>query len=69
LLKRTHRQRRRQVPYLIFFVGDTTYTVSATIENLTISYAVAKGGDGGTGAGRVLDLHGPDPNLAGHAAR
>jgi hypothetical protein len=33
--------------YRVFFVGDTTDTVSATIENLTISHALAKGGDGG----------------------
>ena len=37
--------------FRVFFVGDTTDTVSATIENLTISHALAKGGDGGAGSG------------------
>jgi hypothetical protein len=35
--------------FRVFFVGDTAHTVSATIENLTISHALAKGGDGGSG--------------------
>src|SRR6516225_8623257 len=35
--------------FRVFFVGDTTHSVSATIENLTISHALAKGGDGGGG--------------------
>src|SRR6516225_207405 len=35
--------------FRVFFVGDTTDTVAATIENLTISQALAKGGNGGTG--------------------
>jgi len=29
--------------FRVFFVGDTTHTVSATIENLTIRHALAKG--------------------------
>ena len=36
--------------YRVFFVGDTSDTVKAKIENLTISHAVAKGGDGGDGS-------------------
>ena len=35
--------------FRVFFVGDTTDAISATIENLMISHALAKGGDGGTG--------------------
>jgi hypothetical protein len=33
--------------FRVFFVGDTTGTLSATIENLTISHGLAKGGNGG----------------------
>jgi hypothetical protein len=36
--------------FRVFFVGDASHNVSATIENLTISHALAKGGDGGSGA-------------------
>ena len=46
--------------FRVFFVGDTTDTVSATIENLTISHAVAKGGNGGDGA----HAGGPGPDSA-----
>jgi hypothetical protein len=35
--------------FRVFFVGDTTDPVSGTIENLTISHALARGGDGGNG--------------------
>jgi len=35
--------------FRVFFVGDTADTISATIENLTISHALAKGGNGGNG--------------------
>jgi hypothetical protein len=33
----------------VFFVGDTVDSISVTIENLTISHGLAKGGDGGSG--------------------
>jgi hypothetical protein len=35
--------------FRVFFIGDTVHTVSATIENLTISHALAIGGNGGSG--------------------
>jgi VCBS repeat-containing protein len=34
-----------------FFVGDTTHTITATIENITIAHASAHGGAGGAGGG------------------
>jgi hypothetical protein len=37
--------------FRIFFVGDGTSTVSATIENLTLAHGLAKGGDGAGGGG------------------
>src|SRR6516225_3107002 len=37
--------------FRVFFVGDTGDAVSATIENLSISHALARGGNGGAGAG------------------
>ena len=44
--------------YRGFYVGDATNNVSATIENLTIAHAMAKGGDGANGGGGSAGLGG-----------
>ena len=35
--------------FRVFFIGDDVHAVAATIENLTISHALAQGGNGGSG--------------------
>ncbi len=44
--------------YRGFYVGDATNNISATIENLTIAHAMAKGGDGANGGGGSAGLGG-----------